>query len=222
MKLREVGEKAFVREVIRANRPVLIHFYAAWCKVSLEIGPIVEQLAKDMAGEVRVVRIDSKKSPRLCARLGVHRFPTQMLFVDGLKVDEILGATTARSLQSMVKTAVAARNKLPKAKDANLVVDASFGRHVTQSPVPVMTVFWDKACAASLKLIEHVNEAAALQKGKKIRIVPVEAARVPAMCARLQLTRFPTTLMFKNGEVVDVIGGVMSPANITRVLKAHA
>jgi thioredoxin 1 len=228
MKLKAISAKAFAGEVIRADRPVLVHFSAAWCKVSLDIAPIVEKLAQDMAAEVKVVRVDSTNKA-LCARLGVTRFPTQQLFVDGMKVDEILGATSESSLRGTIKDAVAARQKTltvgaGAGKPAE-VVDANFGRRVLQSETPVMAVFWARSCAASLQVLQHINEAtaaAARQKISKVQVVPIEAKLAPATCARLQVTRLPTTFVFEHGSVVDTLGGVLSPASITKVLKAHA
>ncbi len=234
MKLKEVGSKEFVREVIRADRPVLVHFSAAFCGASLQIGTIAEKIGKDMASEVKVVRVDSKNK-KLLASLGVSHFPTQMLFVDGQKVDQILGTTTEASLRSMVKDGIALRQKSLAADAASTtasasasnVVDANFGRQVLQSDVPVLAVFWARSCALSMKLLEHVNEATAAAKQTKakqtkMKVVPIEAARAPATAARFQVTRLPTTLVFENGEVVDMLGGAISPQSIGKVLKAYA
>ena len=228
MRIQEVGDRTFAREVIRADRTVLVHFFTASCQRSLALGPIVEAIATDMSTDVKVVRIDVKRSPKLAARLGVRRFPTQMLFVDGVMTDQILGDTTAETLRDMVKTGVDARKKalasLQKAgTKAGEIIDANFGRSVLQSDVPVMAVFWSRACAASLKLLEHVNEATASQKTSskvKVKVVPVQAKLVPEARARLGVTRLPMTLVFNNGEVVDTIGGVLSPASIAKVLRA--
>jgi thioredoxin 1 len=227
MKLKEVGEKAFVREVIRADRPVLVHFYAAWCSFSLEIGPIVEKLAKELGSEVKAVRVDSKNK-KLMARLGVTRFPTQMLFVDGQKVDEILGATTEASLRSMVKDGIALRRRAlaaaPTAGTTIEVVEATFGRRVLQSEIPVLAVFWARSCAGSLKLLDHINEATAASKkaAAKMRVVQIEVDRAPGVAARFQVSRLPTTLVFENGEVVDKLGGALSPKSIGKVFKAYS
>jgi len=227
MRIQEVGAKAFVREVIRSERPVLVNFHAAWCNLSLELGPIIEKLADDLASDVKVVRIDSKRSAKLCARLGVRRFPTQMLFVDGALSDRVFGRASAETLREMVNSTVATRKKTLAADEpkpvamAVEVVDANFGRRVLQSEVPVMAVFWDRFCSASIELIGELDEVAPRHKGT-LKIERVQASLAPVTCARLQVTRLPTTLMIQDGEVVDTIGGVLSRETISKVLREYA
>lgn len=226
MRIQEVGEKAFAREVIRADRPVLVHFRAAWCKQSLQIGPIVESLASTMSSDVKVVQIDSQRSPKLCARLGVKRFPTQMLYADGVMVDQILGTTTAESLQKMIKTTVDTRKKKPPARaQAAEINDLSFGPEVLQSDIPVIVVFWEDGCLPSQETTELVGEIGETQKAKikgKIKLLPVQVKRAPIAAGRLGVTRLPITMVFRDGVVMDTIGGALSRETVTKLVKTYA
>jgi len=79
MSVLNVTEATFEKEVIRSELPVLVDFYADWCQPCKVQSPIVEQVAKELEGKVKVVKIDSDKNPRLAQAFQVQSIP--MLFV---------------------------------------------------------------------------------------------------------------------------------------------
>ena len=224
MRLEEVGAKKFGREVIRSNQPVLLHVRAAWCRQSRALEAVMERLGVELADQVKVVWADFENT-KLMKRLGVTRVPTQMLFVDGRMVDQILGATTEASLRAMVKDGLAVHER-GRTVDASLagndrIVDDNFGRRILQSEAPVLAVFWRASCAASVRLLDEVERAQAANKKSKMRIVPIDVDQAPATAARFQVTRLPTSLVFENGHVVDMLGGLLSAKSIGQVLDEH-
>ncbi len=66
-----------------AGRPVLVDFYADWCGPCHALAPTVQQIARDYAGRVQVVKVDIDAKPHLAARYGIQSIPTLMLFVNG-------------------------------------------------------------------------------------------------------------------------------------------
>jgi thioredoxin 1 len=221
MKTPEIGGEAFSREVIRADRPVLASFYAPWCSQSLEMTSAIEKITDQLNDEVKVVRIDATRNPALCERLGVSRFPTQLLFFDGAVQDKILGKAKAENLIEMVRTAALNHRKAVEAldKESDEILDLSFGRQVLQSETPVMVLFWDTWCASSVKLGSRMDEVAN-HLGGKCKILRVQASRIPQTCARLGITRLPIIMMFQDGEVVDYVGGLASRENIINLFEA--
>lgn len=79
MSVLAVTDATFEAEVLRSEIPVLIDFYADWCQPCKVQGPIVEDVARELAGKVKVVKIDTEQSPRLAAAFQVQSIP--MLFV---------------------------------------------------------------------------------------------------------------------------------------------
>ncbi len=79
MSVLAVTDATFEAEVIRSEIPVLIDFYADWCQPCKVQAPVVEEVARELAGKVKVVKIDTEKSPRLAAAFQVQSIP--MLFV---------------------------------------------------------------------------------------------------------------------------------------------
>ena len=89
----DVGEHNFEAEVLRSRVPVLVHFHAAWCSASVELLPLVESMADRFHGRAKIARVEfGGENARLCARYGIVRVPTVVLFQGGQVKDRILGA----------------------------------------------------------------------------------------------------------------------------------
>jgi thioredoxin 1 len=90
-KLLEVDESSFETEVLSADRPVLVDFSAVWCGPCKMLDPIVEQLAEEWNGRIKVVKLDVDNNPDLAMRYQVMGVPTLMLFVEGETRERISG-----------------------------------------------------------------------------------------------------------------------------------
>lgn len=73
-------------EIINGDRPVLIDFHADWCGPCKMLSPIIQQVAKDLDGKVRVIKIDVDKNVALADKFQIRGVPTMMLFKDGKSV----------------------------------------------------------------------------------------------------------------------------------------
>ena len=87
-----VTEATFDEQVVRSSEPVLIDFWAPWCGPCRMVGPIVERLAGEMAGRLRVAKVNVDENPGLQAKFGIQGIPTMMIFKDGQLVDRWTGA----------------------------------------------------------------------------------------------------------------------------------
>ncbi|WKZ72382.1 MAG: thioredoxin [Ignavibacteriaceae bacterium] len=92
MKPIEINDSNFEEEVMKSPAPVLIDFWAVWCGPCRAIAPIVEQLAAEYDGKLKVGKLDVDHSPDLAVRFGVRSIPTLLLFKNGQVVDTIIGA----------------------------------------------------------------------------------------------------------------------------------
>jgi thioredoxin len=97
-----VTEREFEREVLRSELPVLIEFSADWCAPCKQIAPDVEAFAREMAGKVKVVKIDVDRAPVIAQQLRVEQVPTFVLFAEQRIVDVVVGAIRKPRMQQMV------------------------------------------------------------------------------------------------------------------------
>jgi thioredoxin 1 len=92
MKPVTITDQNFNEEVIKSNIPVLIDFWAVWCGPCRAIAPIVEQLAGEYDGKIKIGKLDVDENPETAVKYGVRSIPTLLLFKNGQVVDTIIGA----------------------------------------------------------------------------------------------------------------------------------
>ncbi len=101
-----VNDKSFATEVLKADLPVLVDFWATWCGPCRSIGPIVEELAKEFSGRMKVTKINVDENPATPPQYGVRSIPTLILFKGGKVLDQIVGAVPKAKLIAMVENAL--------------------------------------------------------------------------------------------------------------------
>ena len=98
-----VAEQDFEREVLRANLPVLVDLYADWCQPCKQLAPILEQVANELQGKLKIVRVDVEKSPLIARSFRVQSIPMLVLIAQGRPVDQIVGLVDKKTLLEMVQ-----------------------------------------------------------------------------------------------------------------------
>lgn len=101
-----VDDNNFKTEVLDSSVPVLVDFWAAWCGPCKMIAPIIEELAVQFDGKVKVVKLDTEESRQIPARYGIRGIPTIILFNKGEVVDQIVGAVPKPTLVSFIDKAI--------------------------------------------------------------------------------------------------------------------
>jgi thioredoxin 1 len=91
--LPELTDETFDTEVLQSDQPVLVDFGAEWCHPCKQLDPIVEELADDWMGQVKVVKLDIDANVETTMRFGVMGVPTLILFVDGEPTERLSGFT---------------------------------------------------------------------------------------------------------------------------------
>ena len=99
----ELREDDFDREVLGAQEPVLVDFHAEWCGPCRTLSPILEELAVELRGSMRVARVDIDEEPGLAARYDVFSIPTMILFQGGSVRKRLIGALPKRRLQDELR-----------------------------------------------------------------------------------------------------------------------
>src|SRR3990170_4445589 len=89
-KVHEIGDGSFEQEVLRSDIPVLIDFWAPWCGPCKAIAPVVEELAGEYQGRLKVVKLNVDDNPQTPSRFGVRGIPNLILFKGGEVADQIV------------------------------------------------------------------------------------------------------------------------------------
>lgn len=201
-----VASEDFAENVLRSEVPVLVSFRAKWCRQSLELAPIVEEVAKVNESRVKVVAVDvgdDIMADKVCRQFRVNRLPVTMLFNNGRVVDFIGGPTTGDNLGQMIS------KELKPIRD---VTDRDFEVEVLRSRIPVLLHVDAISCGASVALGDLVEEVA-LRYRDRVKTVRLDfEGDTSQVRARYGWTRTPILAMFQGGELVDQIFGGLSEA----------
>jgi thioredoxin 1 len=96
----------FEPEILKSDIPTMVDFWAPWCGPCHVIAPVVEELAKEYAGKVKVAKMNVDENPATPSRYGIRGIPTLILFKDGQVFDQIVGAVSRSRVEDMIKKAL--------------------------------------------------------------------------------------------------------------------
>ncbi|MBV9467479.1 MAG: thioredoxin [Solirubrobacterales bacterium] len=103
----EVTDNNFQAEVLEAEVPVLVDFWAPWCGPCRMVAPVVEEIAKERADELKVVKLNTDENQNTAVQFNVMSIPTLILFRHGQPVKTVIGAYPKRRLESELEPALA-------------------------------------------------------------------------------------------------------------------
>ena len=93
----------FENDVLKSEVPVLVDFWAEWCGPCKQLSPIVDEVANDMEGKLKVVKVNIDENPDSPAKFGVRGIPTMVLFKDGKEVDQIVGNHPKENIVAVIE-----------------------------------------------------------------------------------------------------------------------
>ncbi|HCF26226.1 MAG TPA: thioredoxin [Cyanobacteria bacterium UBA11049] len=99
----QVTDSTFEQEVLNSELPVLIDFWAPWCGPCKMVAPVVEEVATQYDGQVKVFKLDTDQNPQVAKQYSIRSIPTLMIFKGGQLVDTIVGAVPKTTLSTALE-----------------------------------------------------------------------------------------------------------------------
>ncbi len=101
-----VDDATFQQVVIKSKKPVLVDFWATWCKPCLAVAPIVDELADEYGEKVSFVKMDIDKNPKTPASYGIMSIPTLLVFKNGAPMSHLVGLRNKAELKKNLEAAL--------------------------------------------------------------------------------------------------------------------
>ena len=98
-----VGEQTFDKVVLQSNIPVLVDFWAAWCGPCRMVAPVLDQIAAEHEGKIRIVKVNVDEEPALAAQYRITSIPAMKVFKGGEEVRELIGAMPKQMIEQQLE-----------------------------------------------------------------------------------------------------------------------
>ena len=98
-----VNDTDFENEVLKADKPVVVDFWAEWCGPCKQLSPVVDELAAEMKDNVKVVKVNIDEAPEAPTKYGVRGVPTLMIFKDGQVAESLVGLRSKEDLSAALQ-----------------------------------------------------------------------------------------------------------------------
>jgi len=98
----ELNDANFENEVLKADKPVVVDFWAPWCSPCKMVSPVVEELAADYAEKLKVGKLNVDENSKTASQFGIMSIPSILFFKEGKLVDQVIGAVPKSALKERV------------------------------------------------------------------------------------------------------------------------
>lgn len=105
-KVKQVGDGDFDSQVLQAELPTLVDFWAPWCGPCKAIGPVIDEIAEEFDGKINICKMNVDESPATPGKYGIRAIPTLIVFKGGEVVDQVTGAVGKSQIVAMINKAL--------------------------------------------------------------------------------------------------------------------
>ena len=197
MAIVHVTKENFKQEVLEANQPVVVDFFATWCGPCKSLSPVLEDVVAEDSFK-KIVKVDIDAEPELASEYKIMSVPTLLLFKHGEVVEKSVGL-----IQKDKGIKLLGGNKMAIVH----VTKENFKQEVLEANQPVVVDFFATWCGPCKSLSPVLEDVVAEDSFKKIVKVDIDAE--PELASEYKIMSVPTLLLFKHGEVVEKSVGLI-------------
>ena len=214
----ELNESTF-DAFIDDNKYVLIDCWAPWCGPCRRMGPIIEELSKDLEGKVAVAKLNTDESPGISARFEINAIPTLLIFKDKVMLEPLVGLRPKEDIISVLVDRGMIEGGKKKEEEAHFaakVTDNDFNEFIKSKDYALVD-YWAPWCKPCLRMGPVIEELAKISQDD-IAVGKLNVDENPGVSLSFNIQSIPALLIFKGGKQVGTIVGY-SPERTAEALR---
>ena len=214
----ELNESTF-DAFIDDNKYVLIDCWAPWCGPCRRMGPIIEELSKDLEGKVAVAKLNTDESPGISARFEINAIPTLLIFKDKVMLEPLVGLRPKEDIISVLVDRGMIEGGKKKEEEAHFaakVTDNDFNKFIKSKDYALVEC-WAPWCKPCLRMGPVIEELAKISQDD-IAVGKLNVDENPGVSLSFNIQSIPALLIFKGGKQVGTIVGY-SPERTAEALR---
>ena len=214
----ELNESTF-DAFIDDNKNVLIDCWAPWCGPCRRMGPIIEELSKDLEGKVAVAKLNTDESPGISARFEINAIPTLLIFKDKVMLEPLVGLRPKEDIISVLADRGMIEGGKKKEEEAHFaakVTDNDFNEFIKSKDYALVDC-WAPWCKPCLRMGPVIEELAKISQDD-IAVGKLNVDENPGVSLSFNIQSIPALLIFKGGKQVGTIVGY-SPERTAEALR---
>ena len=214
----ELNESTF-DAFIDDNKYVLIDCWAPWCGPCRRMGPIIEELSKDLEGKVAVAKLNTDESPGISARFEINAIPTLLIFKDKVMLEPLVGLRPKEDIISVLADRGMIEGGKKKEEEAHFaakVTDNDFNEFIKSKDYALVDC-WAPWCKPCLRMGPVIEELAKISQDD-IAVGKLNVDVNPGVSLSFNIQSIPALLIFKGGKQVGTIVGY-SPERTAEALR---
>ena len=214
----ELNESTF-DAFIDDNKYVLIDCWAPWCGPCRRMGPIIEELSKDLEGKVAVAKLNTDESPGISARFEINPIPTLLIFKDKVMLEPLVGLRPKEDIISVLADRGMIEGGKKKEEEAHFaakVTDNDFNEFIKSKDYALVDC-WAPWCKPCLRMGPVIEELAKISQDD-IAVGKLNVDENPGVSLSFNIQSIPALLIFKGGKQVGTIVGY-SPERTAEALR---
>lgn len=214
----ELNESTF-DAFIDDNKYVLIDCWAPWCGPCRRMGPIIEELSKDLERKVAVAKLNTDESPGISARFEINAIPTLLIFKDKVMLEPLVGLRPKEDIISVLADRGMIEGGKKKEEEAHFaakVTDNDFNEFIKSKDYALVDC-WAPWCKPCLRMGPVIEELAKISQDD-IAVGKLNVDENPGVSLSFNIQSIPALLIFKGGKQVGTIVGY-SPERTAEALR---